>query len=153
MGRASESFYLHQSKMPKGRSPLLPFLVYPTDKRKTPNKQGLFDFHPCIKTSPEWDEVRGCVMTHPLDIPPHFLPCKMQERSIYDEKMAECASDTLGHWGSAGVLATGALRGVSPNAPAWQWRGFRAPLPASPPPTQGSPARGQHPPRPWRRPR
>ena len=25
VGRASESFNLHQSKMPKGRSPLLPF--------------------------------------------------------------------------------------------------------------------------------
>ena len=60
MGRASESFYLHQSRSPKERSPLLSFLVSLADTRKTPNKQGLFDFRPRIKTSPEWDGVDGC---------------------------------------------------------------------------------------------
>ena len=86
-GRVPSSLILHQSTMPKGRSSLLPFLATPTNTQKTPNKQGLFDFLPRIKTSLEWDGVDGCdPVTPPPPSHPIFLRRKVQGRSFYDGK-------------------------------------------------------------------
>ena len=50
--RESESFKYHQGLFPKGRSPLLPFILSSGDSRKIPNIQGVSAFRPFIKTSP-----------------------------------------------------------------------------------------------------
>lgn len=76
--------------MSKGRSPLLPFLVSPTDTRKTPNKRGLFDFRLlpflslsslCAASLPALTRGDGVILA-PLR--PHLLrPRKVLRRGDY----------------------------------------------------------------------